>query len=129
LRAHLAQYVQEGHFLPVGPPTLEVACQGLYWAINQTWASEETPPLMSAVFGARFSSANTYPVCGLVRLDLVASHQADGDEYYDGYFGSTSNGHTFAVLHDPLAPRSFLRVLFPGGDRTVIILPPEFDGL
>jgi hypothetical protein len=108
---------------------LEVACEGLSWAIDQTWTFKETPPLMSAVFGDRFSSIHTYPACGECRPDLVINHQADANEYYDGYFGSAANGHNFAVLHDPTAPRSLLRILFPGGDRTVIILPPEFDGI
>jgi len=126
LRDHLSEYAK-GHRIIA--QNVALAVQGVFWTISQAWSPFDIIPPMAVIFGSPFTATPSGAPCGHARPDLVRDGLADAGDLYIADVGDPQKGIGFAVLRDPAAPRSFLRILFPDGDRTVIILPPEYDGL
>jgi len=126
LREHLSEY-GKGHRIIA--QNVALAVQGVFWTIGQAWSPFDAVPPMAVVFGSPFTAAPSGAPCGHARPDLVRDGLADAGDLYLADVGDSQKGIGFVVLQDPAAPRSFLRILFPDGDRTVIILPAEYDGL
>jgi len=119
LYARMAEHAQA-----YGVASYAGVLRGVVNALLYTWPHHNNPPL-ALVFGVRWAEdyADTEP-CG-PEHKLVRQGLADPDEHYGGQF---ANGPAaILTLFAPGVTHSSIRWLDPVGDRTIVVLPREYD--
>jgi len=126
LRRGFARYVSEH---PIDD--IEKAVTAIYAALAQVspqiWPTGQTVPLafvFPEYFAQHYTSTHHEP-CG-PEHPLVRAGLADVGEYYGGRF-SDDNPPIFVLLNLDVEHVS-LRWLDPAGDRTIVVLPTQYEG-